>query len=155
MPGCLDAPADAVRRAVAMTDSVSADVLVDSGQPGRTRRTMLHLEWHRHDPIAVQLQLSTQPDHPALPRGRWSVLRDFLRYGLEEPTGDGAVRIQPRRNGKQVRLELLIDGGTTSIDLPRATLLDFLDATEQIEPSGEAGESATIEALIARLLAEE
>lgn len=135
-----------------MTDGVTAEFLVDAGRPGRARRTMLHLEWHRSDPIAVNLRLSTLPDHPALPRGHWSVLRDFLRYGLEEPTGDGDVRISPQHAGKHVRLELTIDGRLSSVDLPRSTVHDFLQATEEIEPSGEAGEATAIEALIQRLL---
>ena len=50
--------------------------------------TVLGLAWRREDPLAVRLTLAAQPDHPALPRGEWSVLRDFLRYGVEEPTGD-------------------------------------------------------------------
>jgi hypothetical protein len=135
-----------------MTDSVSADILVDAGPPGQTRRTMLRLEWQRHAPIAIRLHLTTSPDHPALPRGQWSVLRDFLRYGLDEPTGDGDVRIVPHANGADLALHLIFDGRNTCIDLPRATVLAFLDRTESIEPSGEAGEAATLEILVARLL---
>jgi hypothetical protein len=137
------------------TESVSADFLVDAGRPGQTRRTMLHFDWHRSDPIAVNLRLSTLPDHPALPRGHWSILRDFLRYGLEEPTGDGDVKIGPRQGGKQVRLELTIDGRLSSVDLPQSAVLEFLEATERIEPSGEAGENAALDALVSRLLAAE
>jgi hypothetical protein len=153
VPLWADAAADVVRRVVMMTDCVRADILVDAGRPGRTRRTMLHLEWRRWDPIAVQLRLSSLPDHPSLPRGQWSVLRDFLRYGLDEPTGDGDVRIVPRRGGRQVRLELTEDGRRTSFELPCATVLEFLERTERIEPSGEAGETAALDALVARLLA--
>lgn len=139
---------------VELTKSVSAEFLVDAGQPGRTRRTVLQLEWLHSDPICVHLRLSTQPDHPALPRGSWQVLRDFLRYGLDESTGDGSVRISPRRGGK-VCLDLSTEGRTTSIDLARDMVLHFLDATERIEPSGAAGEAAVLDALVARLLASE
>ncbi len=135
------------------TESVSADFLVDAGRHGRTRRTMLHLDWHRSDPIAVNLRLSTLPDHPALPRGHWSVLRDFLRYGLEEPTGDGDVRIMPEQAGESVRLELRVEGRQMPVVVSRTTLCDFLDQTEAIQPSGEAGEDAALDALVDRLLA--
>lgn len=138
---------------VPLTGAVSADILVDAGQPGRIRRTILRLEWLRHDPIAVQLRLTTVPEHPALPRGEWSILRDFLRYGLDEPTGDGDVRIVPVHGGRDVRLELTVEGRRTTIDLARGAVLEFLDRTERIEPSGAAGEAAALDALVARLLA--
>jgi hypothetical protein len=138
-----------------MSESVSADILVDAGAPGRIRRTVLHLEWLRQEPIAVRMQLTTLPDHPALPRGAWSVLRDFLRYGCDEPTGDGDVRIAPSRSFRHVSLQLICDGRTTCIDLPRSSVLDFLNRTEAIEPSGEAGEAATLDILVARLLEDE
>ena len=135
-----------------MSDSVSADIAVDAGHPDSSSRTMLRLSWDRVAPIAIRLQLSTSPDHPALPRGQWSVLRDFLRYGLDEPTGDGDVRIIPKAAGARVTLELIFDGRSTCVDLPRESLLEFLDRTESIEPSGEAGEAATLDVLVARLL---
>ncbi|MEP7054938.1 MAG: SsgA family sporulation/cell division regulator [Actinomycetota bacterium] len=146
------APAAVVRRVFQMTDSVSEDILVDADHPGRIGRTMMRLEWQRHAPIAVRMHLTTLPDHPALPRGDWSVLRDFLRYGLDEPTGDGDVRIVPDPNGRHVTLQLIFDGRRSCIELPRSTVLAFLDRTEVIEPSGEAGEAATLDILVARLL---
>lgn len=152
MPVWTHAPAFVVRRVLLMADSVSADIHVDAGQPGRISRSMLRLEWERQAPIAIRMHLTTSPDHPALPRGDWLVLRDFLRYGCHEPTGDGDVRIAPNGTGEHVSLQLVFDGRTTWLDLPRVTLLEFLDRTELIEPSGEAGEAATLDILVARLL---
>ena len=81
-----------------MLDDISVESVVeDGGSTGRGRITMLRLAWRRDDPLAVALLLTAEPDHPALPRGRWVVLRDFLRYGLEEPTGDGDVRLTTGR----------------------------------------------------------
>jgi hypothetical protein len=137
------------------SETVTTDVLVDGAFPARTRRTMLRLHWSSDDPIAVSMQLSARPDHPALPRGEWFVLRDFLRYGLDEPTGDGDVRIVPQESGTMVRLELCVDGRLMPVQVARATLCDFLDRTEAIQPSGEAGEEAALDALVDRLLAGE
>ena len=77
-------------------DEVAAEVVLDDGGlAGRGHMTMLRLSWRRDDPLAVALTLTAEPDHPSLPRGEWVVLRDFLRYGLEVPTGDGEVRMRP------------------------------------------------------------
>jgi hypothetical protein len=133
-------------------DEVTTEVVVDGAVSGRNRRTTLRMTWRRHDPLAVGLCLYASPDHPALPRGRWSVLRDFLRYGLEEPTGDGDVRILPDGGRRRVKLELTFDGRRTAVCLPCSTMSDFLDATEEIVPSGEESSEATLDALISRLL---
>src|SRR5688500_14936617 len=75
---------------------ITAQVVIDDGgSTGRGRRTVLRLVWSLDDPLALRLELTAEPDHPALPRGEWVVLRDFLRYGLDQPTGDGEVRIRP------------------------------------------------------------
>ena len=136
-------------------DDVSVDVVVDDGahaSPGIT--TVLRLSWHRLDPFAVLLQLSAQPDHPALPRGEWVVLRDFLRYGMEEPTGDGAVRIRPDETRDRVWLELAHVGRPACVSVPRDTMRTFLDDTERSVPSGEERSEASLEALLERLLLE-
>lgn len=136
-----------------MTAQVSAQLRVpDAGMSGRGHVTTLSLSWYRDDPLAVHLELSAFPDHPALPRGTWLVLRDFLRYGVEEPTGDGAVRIRPA--GEQVvELELAGPGGRPyRLHVPAADVCAFLDATEALVPTGAEGGDAELDALINRLL---
>jgi len=131
---------------------ITAHVVVDdSGMSGHGHLTVLGLSWSRDDPLAVRLTLAAQPDHPALPRGEWAVLREFLRYGIEEPTGDGDVRIRPEEDGR-VRLELLGEAKPYSVHVPCGVLLDFLDETEAVVATGAEADEDVIDALIARLL---
>ncbi|HSP36663.1 MAG TPA: SsgA family sporulation/cell division regulator [Frankiaceae bacterium] len=116
------------------------------------KRTILRLAWRREDPLAVELTLTSTPDHPALPRGRWVVLRDFLRYGLEEPTGDGEVRISPDVEQSAVSIRLARDGRPAWVKVPSETVRDFLDETEAILPSGEESSEEALDALIRALL---
>lgn len=135
-----------------MDGLISTHVVVDdAGMSGRGHMTVLGLAWRRDDPLAVVLTLAAQPDHPALPRGEWAVLRDFLRYGVEEPTGDGSVRIRPGEEG-QVVLELLGEVKTYVLHVPADVVCKFLDATEAIVPTGAEAEDAVIDALVNRLL---
>lgn len=113
--------------------------------------TVLRLAWRRDDPLAVSLVLTGHPDHPSLPRGEWVVLRDFLRYGLEERTGDGAVRIEPLGDGR-VQLELMRGEKPYCIPLPCSVLDEFLAQTERIVPAGEEASEEALDALIQRLL---
>ena len=135
-----------------MTGDITAHVVVDdSGMSGHGHLTVLGLAWSSRDPLAVRLNLSAQPDHPALPRGEWAVLREFLRYGIEEATGDGDVRIRPDGTG-QVRLELLGEAKLYAVHVPAAVLLGFLDETEAVVATGAEADEAMMDALIARLL---
>ena len=141
--------------AVGQTSSpqVAVEVVVDGGgSSGRGRLTVLTLAWSQEDPLAVVLLLTAQPDHPALPRGRWVVLRDFLRYGLTTRTGDGEVKILPDEGRDRVWLELARGGRPCCVSLPRAKVTEFLDATERLVPSGEERSAAAVDALIDRLL---
>jgi len=132
---------------------VTATVVIDDGGlSGRGRITVLTLSWRDEDPLAVELVLAAQPDHPALPRGRWIVLRDFLRYGLHEPTGDGEVRIRPDELRDRVWLELARPGRAACVSIPRATALDFLARTELAVPCGEERSDEAIDELLTRLL---
>lgn len=133
-----------------MADDVTASVVVDGGCTGPNRTTMLRFAWSRRDPLAVRLLVTCVPDHPALPRGQWMVLRDFLRYGCAHPVGDGLVRVRPDRAGRIV-LEL-VDGSRASlVSVDVALVTRFLDATEEICPSGSERHDAAIDALIERL----
>ena len=163
---CSARPSDDERRGVHPDDSTAWDgvhlddsgeltldvVIEDAGHTGRGRLTVLRFLWHRDDALAVRLRLSAQPDHPALPRGAWVVLRDFLRYGLEEPTGDGMVRLRPDEPRDRVWLELEGYGRAACVSVPRARLRAFLDLTEEQVPCGEERSAQALEALLARLL---
>ncbi len=129
-----------------------AVVIDDMAHNGPGRLTVLRLRWSGADPLAVGLLLTAQPEHPALPRGEWVVLRDFLRYGLEEPTGDGTVRIRPDEARDRVWLELERYGRPACVSLPRATVRAFLDRTELIVASGAERSQEALERLLDRLM---
>jgi len=132
--------------------SISTTVVVDdAAMTGYGHTTMLEMTWRSGDPLAVVLRLTAQPDHPALPRGEWAVLRDFLRYGISTATGDGMVRIAPG-TGDQVQLSLRGDGRPYAFCIPSAVLLSFLNETDAIVPAGSEASDAVLDALIERLL---
>lgn len=135
-----------------MTGQVSTRVLVDGGGTAGTRhRTTLALTWTDEDPLAVGIVLTTEPDHPSLPRGEWVMLRDFLRYGCSEPTGDGSVRVRPDGAGR-VLLELRDSAKTFEVRIPATTVSGFLDETERAVPTGSEAGEAVLDELIRRLL---
>jgi hypothetical protein len=135
-----------------VTGQVSTRVVVnDDGATSSRHRTVLALSWNDSDPLAVSILLSTEPDHPSLPRGEWVMLRDFLRYGCSEPTGDGSVRIRPDADGR-VLLVLQDKNKTFEIRVPTATVTGFLDETELAVPTGSEAGEAVLDELIRRLL---
>lgn len=132
-----------------------AEVVLDDGRlTGRGRMTVLRLGWSPADPLAVRLTLAALPDHPSLPRGEWVILRDFLRYGLEESTGDGEVRIRPDRQLDRVWFELERPGRAACVSVPRALVAEFLDRTEDVVATGQERSDSAIDALLDRLLAD-
>jgi hypothetical protein len=136
--------------------TVSMTVRVGRGEnlpePGLRCQLSLRLDWSERDPLTVELTLTASPPHPALPSGGWAILRDFLRYGLDEPTGDGAVRVRPATGAGAVVVELPgHDAMPLLLVAPARTLGAFIKCTEAIVPSGDVSE-ASLDALIDRLL---
>ena len=129
---------------------VAVEVTVRAGDTARPRALVLRCRWRAADPMAVQLELGARPDHPSLPGGRWTVLRDFLRYGLETATGDGDVRLEPGPGTLVLTLDRL--SRPVVVALPRALAVAFLDATEQAVPSGAEECGTAVDDLVARLL---
>lgn len=131
--------------------AVSADIF---GKPVRGNGfcLTLRLAWSDADPITVELAVDADPPHPSLPTGTWVVLRDFLRYGLDEPTGDRGVRVRPGPPDR-VTLELPRPhrAGPCRVSVSAAAVLAFLDATTAIAPAGRLSETA-LDALIGQLL---
>jgi hypothetical protein len=80
------------------------------------------------------------------------ILRDFLRYGLEEPTGDGEVRMRPDQQLDRIWFELARPGRAASVSVARGIVREFLDRTDAIVPAGEERSAAAIDELLARLL---
>lgn len=136
------------------TGCVTACTVVGGDGAGLGRRVILRFTWRPADPLAVVLDIETRPDHPALPRGSWVVLRDFLRYGLSAPTGDGDVRIRPGPSGgtPTVTLTLARTQRPCTVVVPAAVLDTFLRRTETSVPLGDERSDDMIESLIARLL---
>ena len=130
---------------------VGAPATVAPRRPGESI-TVLTLSWRRADPMAVYLNVSSSPDHPALPRGSWVVLRDFLRNGLTEATGDGHVRIQPDHTSQRVQLRLARAGRPAWISAPCSVVRSFLDQTDAQDPTGDERSAEAVDAVINRLL---
>jgi hypothetical protein len=131
---------------------VRLEVEAVGGRRGRDRSIHLRMRWQADDPLTVWIQVTARPDHPALPRGRWVVLRDFLRYGVEERTGDGDVQITPDPEGGVVHLDLALPRRSCRVSVPAALLDDFLSQTEQRVPLGAERSAEELEAFIAKLL---
>lgn len=132
--------------------AVDLELTVTSGGPGAGRQIDVSLRWDPADPLEVVITVSARPDHPALPRGRWVLLRDFLRYGLDEPTGDGAVRVLPNPPTGSVEFELARAGRPCLVAVPIPLVAAFLSFTERTVPFGEERSDADVEAFIAKLL---
>ena len=134
-------------------DEVAASAVLDDGRlAGRGLTTLLTFRWRVDDPLAVSLSITAEPDHPSLPRGEWVILRDFLRYALEHPTGDGDVRMRPDDGLDRIWFELARPGRAASVSVARAIVRDFLDRTDAIVPTGEESSAEAIDALLERLL---
>lgn len=129
-------------------------VIDDGGHGGRGRRTTLRFVWTPDDALAVHLHLHAQPDHPALPRGTWVLLRDLLRSGLTEATGDGSVRVRPDdvRDRVWFELDLPTYGRSACVSVPRERVRAFLALTEQAVPRGGERSAEAVERLLQRLL---
>jgi hypothetical protein len=113
----------------------------------------LCLTWCERDPLTVELSLTATPPHPAMPTGNWAILRDFLHYGLTQPTGDGAVRVRPGSDPALVVIELPgWDGASLMLAAPAASVRAFIGCTHAVVPSGDVSEQS-LDALIDRLLA--
>ncbi len=132
------------------TGRVYAVAVAHGDGAGRGRRVVLRFGWDPADPLAVRIEVEARPDHPALPRGTWVVLRDFLRYGLVAPTGDGDVRIHPDDLEPVVWLTLARRTRPCLLAVPAALLTTFLDRTEESVPCGE--ERSDLDAVIEQLL---
>jgi hypothetical protein len=67
----------------------------------------------------------------------WLVSRELLHSGLDQPSGDGDIRVWPANAATDVLfLHLRAPSGEALFELSRATVAAFLRQTETLVPSG-------------------
>ena len=93
------------------------------------------------DPYAVRIAFGdTADDDTADPDAgiTWLLSRELLRTGLEQPAGDGDVRLWPAKAAADVLyLHLRAPSGEALFELSRASVAAFLRQTEALVPLGE------------------
>lgn len=92
------------------------------------------LHYDRRDPFAVRMTFPA----PATLEGVdvcWTFSRELLTDGLEEPTGDGDVRVRPYGYDRTV-LEFHAPEGTAVVHVHSDAIQAFLAATDALVPVG-------------------
>ena len=98
------------------------------------------------DPYAVRIAFGDPADDDTADPDAgitWLLSRELLRTGLEQPAGDGDVRLWPAKAAADVLyLHLRAPSGEALFELSRASVAAFLRQTEALVPLG--GESARL-----------
>jgi hypothetical protein len=108
------------------------------------------LSYDAADPYAIHLDIATGTGFV-----RWSLARDLLTEGVEEPSGIGDVRVIPigGKRGRRVRIVLASPDGSATLEAPLSEMVEFLSSTYASVPSGTESDLLDIDAVIERLLA--
>ena len=78
----------------------------------------------------------------------WLVGRELLRAGLDQPTGDGDVRVGPTEARSDVLfLRLRAPSGEALMELSRSELAAFVTGTESVVPFGAEGTAIDLDEL--------
>jgi hypothetical protein len=132
---------------------IGVEAVIDDGpHAGPGRHTVLELRWRMADPLALELNLTARPEHPALARGRWVVLRDSLHEALTTPTGDGVVKLRPDELRDRVWFELDRPGRPACVSVDRGVVRRFLQQTERYVAYGDEASGPAVDALLAEVL---
>src|SRR3954469_11084316 len=95
------------------------------------------------DPYAVRIRFG--PAHAGgTDAVTWLIGRELLRAGLDQPAGDGDVRVGPTEaSGDVLFLQLRAPSGEALMELSRTALAAFIRGTETLVPFG--AEAAAID----------
>jgi Streptomyces sporulation and cell division protein, SsgA len=78
----------------------------------------------------------------------WLIGRELLRAGLDQPTGDGDVRVGPTAARSDVLfLQLRAPSGEALMELSRTALAAFVRGTETLVPFGAEGAAIDLDEL--------
>ena len=102
------------------------------------------------DPLAVSLAIGVECEEPVV----WVFGRDLLADGVNHPTGEGDITIEPATDmdrREEIRITLATDCLATMI-APRDRVVEFLVASFTAVPSGCEMDRVDVDAEIASLL---
>ncbi|MFJ8310173.1 MULTISPECIES: SsgA family sporulation/cell division regulator [unclassified Streptomyces] len=120
-------------------------------------RIPVELTYEAADPYAVRMTFHLPGDTPVT----WAFGRELLLDGINGPTGDGDVRIEPTdaQELSDVRIRLQVGTDRAMFRAGAAPLVAFLDRTDRLVPLGQErtlGDfDGHLEDALGRILAEE
>jgi hypothetical protein len=102
------------------------------------------------DPYVVTLAFRTRRGHWI----EWCFARDLLAEGLREPAGLGDVRVRPDLASEDdvLVIELESPDGYAIVEMRRAEVERFVDATAQVVAFGAESDLIDIDAFIAQII---
>jgi hypothetical protein len=116
---------------------------------GASSRTELPITLHYRatEPYEVTVMLGAE-------RVEWKLSRELLRAGTMKPVGGGDVHFWPGRQSptEQLFLHLSPPSGEALVELPRTAVLEFLQETERLVPTGTEGAAISPDAELQALL---
>ena len=128
-------------------DLVQQDMFtVLHGQPAPV---VTRWSYSAYDPFAVSLAVRTRHDRWV----EWLIGRELVMAGLDEPTGDGDVRMRPLtvQGYDIVEIEIRSHDGRAVLEVDQELLRSFVDATLEMVPVGGEADRMDLDAEIARI----
>jgi hypothetical protein len=125
--------------------------LIGRGSPSEV---LALFSYDTRDPYAVRITLGS-PRVDFEDAVTWLIGRELLRAGLDQPTGDGDVRVGPTEPRSDVLfLHLRAPSGEALMELSRSALAAFVRGTETLLPFGAEGAAVELDEELAVLLSE-
>lgn len=138
---------DHTGNACALSQAVVVELVNEAGLPSQVEA---ELQYDPGDPYAVTIMFSL-----AHKQVRWTFGRDLVVDGLDEPTGDGDVRVWPSldRAGRAcVLVELTSPKGQALVQIMAKEVRPFVQRMTLLVPSGEEPHHVDIDAAVEGLL---
>lgn len=140
-----------------MRESVQAEVLMSFVVSEELSfRIPVELGYERRDPFAVRMTFHLPGDAPVT----WAFGRELLLDGINTPSGEGDVRIEPA-DGEElsdVSIRLRVGDDQAVFRASAPPLIAFLDRTDRLVPLGQESTLGDfgddLEAALGRILAE-
>ncbi|MCX5387605.1 SsgA family sporulation/cell division regulator [Streptomyces sp. NBC_00083] len=141
-----------------MRESVQAEVMMSFlVSEELSFRIPVELTYEATDPYAVRMTFHLPGDAPVT----WAFGRELLLDGINGPTGDGDVRIEPSEPDElcDVHIRLQVGADRALFRAGAAPLVAFLDRTDKLVPLGQEWTLGDfdehLEDALGRILAEE